>query len=280
MEQLLWDLPEEERLDAVWYYEDYFADAGPENENRVLRELKNPETVADNIRAGYLERLSAEEGSPAPDAGMGAGEHSGGQREAAEGQGAGGAGGNGTGAFGGAGGAGGNGTGAFGGAGGAGGNGTGAFGGAGGAGGNGTGAFGGAGGRMFGGAVPGGRGERYSEGAESGAGRGVLTAAVLILLIIFALPISGMLLAFCVLMLGLFAGFGIGGVAMVLIGNGITNAAVSSGIALLFSGAGLIVAAFGIFFIVFAVNCGFRAVPSVFRGVTGLLRRLTGRRAA
>ncbi len=138
---------------------------------------------------------------------------------------------------------------------------------------------------MFGGAVPGGRGERYSEGAESGAGRGVLTAAVLILLIIFALPISGMLLAFCVLMLGLFAGFGIGGVAMVaagvvLIGNGITNAAVSSGIALLFSGAGLIVAAFGIFFIVFAVNCGFRAVPSVFRGVTGLLRRLTGRRAA
>lgn len=211
MEQLLWDLPEEERLDAVWYYEDYFADAGPENENRVLRELKNPETVADNIRAGYLERLSAEEGSPAPDAGMGAGEHSGGQREAAEGQGAGGAGGNGTGAFGG--------------------------------------------------------------------------AAALILLIIFALPISGILLAFCVLMLGLFAGFGIGGVAMVaagvvLIGNGITNAAVSSGIALLFSGAGLIVAAFGIFFIVFAVNCGFRAVPSVFRGITGLLRRLTGRRAA
>ena len=221
MEQLLWDLPEEERLDAVWYYEDYFADAGPENENRVLRELKNPETVADNIRAGYLERLSAEEGSPAPDAGMGTWEHSGGQREAAEGQGAGGAGGNG--------------------------------GGAGGAGGNGTGAFGG--------------------------------AAALILLIIFALPISGILLAFCVLMLGLFAGFGIGGVAMVaagvvLIGNGITNAAVSSGIALLFSGAGLIVAAFGIFFIVFAVNCGFRAVPSVFRGITGLLRRLTGRRAA
>ena len=235
MEQLLWDLPEEERLDAVWYYEDYFADAGPENENRVLRELKNPETVADNIRAGYLERLSAEEGSPAPDAGMGTWEHSGGQREAAEGQGAGGAGGNG------------------GGAGGAGGNGGGAFGGAGGGGGNGTGAFGG--------------------------------AAALILLIIFALPISGILLAFCVLMLGLFAGFGIGGVAMVaagvvLIGNGITNAAVSSGIALLFSGAGLIVAAFGIFFIVFAVNCGFRAVPSVFRGITGLLRRLTGRRAA
>lgn len=249
LEQLLWDLPEEERLDAVWYYEDYFADAGPENENRVLRELKNPETVADNIRAGYLERLSAEEGSPAPDAGMGTWEHSGGQREAAEGQGAGGAGGNG----GGAGGAGGNGGGAFGGAGGAGGNGTGAFGGAGGAGGNGTGVFGG--------------------------------AAALILLIIFALPISGILLAFCVLMLGLFAGFGIGGVAMVaagvvLIGNGITNAAVSSGIALLFSGAGLIVAAFGIFFIVFAVNCGFRAVPSVFRGITGLLRRLTGRRAA
>ena len=60
LEQLLWDLPEEERLDAIWYYEDYFADAGAENEQRVLHELKSPELVADNIRAGYFERVSAE----------------------------------------------------------------------------------------------------------------------------------------------------------------------------------------------------------------------------
>ena len=260
LEQLLWDLPEEERLDAVWYYEDYFADAGPENEQRVLRELKDPETVADNIRAGYLERLPAEEGGKAPDAAGEAAESAAMQSDAAKEQetSAGGVpGGNGGGMFGGRGGAPGGNGGMFGG--------SGAPGGRGGAPGRSTGMLGG--------------------NAAGSTGRAVLTAAAVILLIIFAVPIGSMLFAFCVLMFGLFAGFGISGVAMVaagvvLIGNGITNAAVSSGIALLFSGSGLIVTALGIFFIVFAVNCGFRAVPAVFRGMLGLLRRLTGRRAA
>ncbi|MDE7299432.1 MAG: hypothetical protein K2N94_11475 [Lachnospiraceae bacterium] len=104
----------------------------------------------------------------------------------------------------------------------------------------------------------------------------------MILFIIFAVPIGSVLFAFCAVMLGLFLGFGIGGVAMVsagvvLIGNGLANLSAGYGIVCLFSGSGLIVAAIGIFFIIFAVNCGFRAVPAVFRGLKGLFRKLTER---
>ena len=49
---LLGDLSEEEREEAVQYYEDYFADAGPEMEEQVIKELGSPEKVALMIREG------------------------------------------------------------------------------------------------------------------------------------------------------------------------------------------------------------------------------------
>ena len=49
---LLGDLSEEEREEAVQYYEDYFADAGPEMEEQIIKELGSPEKVALMIREG------------------------------------------------------------------------------------------------------------------------------------------------------------------------------------------------------------------------------------
>ena len=301
--QILWDLPEDERMDAVWYYEDYFADAGVENEQQVLRELGSPERVAEKIRASFEERLASEAAidSFSKETKNGENQNNFGidneikevfgentetknsftldsskdeKRESFGGtdtkiedfgksdskmqehnfNNAGGSNGN-TGDFGSAG---------YGGS-------TGGFGGAGGYGGS-EGGFGGAGG--------------YGGGAGGSGGKGVqlrtksyLTPAVLFLLLIFiGIPIGGpILLAFCMVMLGFFIGFGVGGVGMVaggvvLFGNGIANISLSSGIALLLSGSGLVVAAIGIFFIIFAMNCGFRAVPAVFRWITKLFR--------
>ena len=48
-------LPEEERASALRYYEEYFDDAGPENERRVIEDLGAPETVAGQILADYRE---------------------------------------------------------------------------------------------------------------------------------------------------------------------------------------------------------------------------------
>lgn len=50
LEKLLQDIPEQERLDAMAYYNDYFDEAGEENEEQVLRELGSPEQVAANIK--------------------------------------------------------------------------------------------------------------------------------------------------------------------------------------------------------------------------------------
>ena len=52
LRELLGDLSEEERQEAIQYYEDYFADAGEENEERVIEELGSPEKVALMIREG------------------------------------------------------------------------------------------------------------------------------------------------------------------------------------------------------------------------------------
>ena len=51
LESLLWDLSESDRLDAIAYYNDYFDEAGVENEERVLKELGSPERVAAMIKA-------------------------------------------------------------------------------------------------------------------------------------------------------------------------------------------------------------------------------------
>ena len=49
LEYLLSGLPENERMDALAYYNDYFDDAGVENEQQVIRELGSPEAVAQII---------------------------------------------------------------------------------------------------------------------------------------------------------------------------------------------------------------------------------------
>lgn len=51
LENLLADIPETERREALEFYENYFDDAGPENETLVLQELGSPEKVAAIIKA-------------------------------------------------------------------------------------------------------------------------------------------------------------------------------------------------------------------------------------
>lgn len=50
--ELLQDIPAEERVAAMEYYNDYFDDAGGENEQQVIRELGSPEQVAAEVKAG------------------------------------------------------------------------------------------------------------------------------------------------------------------------------------------------------------------------------------
>lgn len=50
LERLLMDIPENDRLDAIAYYHDYFDEAGAENESQVIRELGSPEKVAATIK--------------------------------------------------------------------------------------------------------------------------------------------------------------------------------------------------------------------------------------
>lgn len=52
LKNLLSDIPEGEREEALNYYEDYFDDAGVENEEEVVRSLGSPEKVAKTIRDG------------------------------------------------------------------------------------------------------------------------------------------------------------------------------------------------------------------------------------
>lgn len=50
--ELLQDIPVEERVSAMEYYNDYFDDAGEENEEQVIRELGSPEQVAAEVKTG------------------------------------------------------------------------------------------------------------------------------------------------------------------------------------------------------------------------------------
>lgn len=54
LKRLLADIPAEEREEALQYYEDYFDDAGRENEAEVIRELESPQRVAENIKSGFF----------------------------------------------------------------------------------------------------------------------------------------------------------------------------------------------------------------------------------
>ena len=50
LKKLLGDIPADERAEALQYYEDYFEDAGAENEAEVIRELESPQRVAATIK--------------------------------------------------------------------------------------------------------------------------------------------------------------------------------------------------------------------------------------
>ena len=50
LEQLLLDISEEERADALAFYRSYFEDAGEGNEASILQELESPEKVAEIIK--------------------------------------------------------------------------------------------------------------------------------------------------------------------------------------------------------------------------------------
>ncbi len=51
LEELLRDIPQEERIEALAYYNGYFEDAGVENEANIMKELESPEKVAKIIKA-------------------------------------------------------------------------------------------------------------------------------------------------------------------------------------------------------------------------------------
>lgn len=54
---LLQDVPAEERVATMQYYNDYFDDAGEENEEKVIEELGSPEQVAAEMKAGLGRRM-------------------------------------------------------------------------------------------------------------------------------------------------------------------------------------------------------------------------------
>ena len=58
LQVLLSDISENEREEALQYYNDYFDDAGPEEEARILKELGSPEQVARKIKAGLSDDAS------------------------------------------------------------------------------------------------------------------------------------------------------------------------------------------------------------------------------
>ncbi len=64
LEQLLSSLPEQERRDAMNYYEEYFVSAGPEKEAEAIRELGTPEEAARKILEGS-DAVPPESGAPA-----------------------------------------------------------------------------------------------------------------------------------------------------------------------------------------------------------------------
>ena len=67
LERLLADIPENDRLDAIEYYNNYFDEAGAENEAQVIRELGSPGRVAAIIKADYEGNNGEEREVPAGD---------------------------------------------------------------------------------------------------------------------------------------------------------------------------------------------------------------------
>ncbi|WP_461813126.1 DUF1700 domain-containing protein [Faecalimonas sp.] len=61
LEKLLREISQEERREALQYYEDYFADAGIENEQHIIDELESPKKVAQTIKEGLLGKEDSSE---------------------------------------------------------------------------------------------------------------------------------------------------------------------------------------------------------------------------
>lgn len=61
LDALLQDISIEERTEAMQYYNDYFDDAGIEQEDTIIKELGSPAKVAAEVKAGL--KMSAEETS-------------------------------------------------------------------------------------------------------------------------------------------------------------------------------------------------------------------------
>ncbi|MGN0482517.1 MAG: DUF1700 domain-containing protein [Lachnospiraceae bacterium] len=59
--QLLSDLSEEERQEAIAFYASYFDDAGEDNEASIIQELESPEKVAATIKEGLVGNYGVEE---------------------------------------------------------------------------------------------------------------------------------------------------------------------------------------------------------------------------
>lgn len=59
--ELLADMPPAEREEAIQYYNDYFDDAGVENEQGVIASLGTPEQLAETIKAGLFDGGNAGE---------------------------------------------------------------------------------------------------------------------------------------------------------------------------------------------------------------------------
>lgn len=54
LESLLWNISPAEREEALQYYNDYFDDAGAENEQTVIETLGDPEKIAETIKKDLL----------------------------------------------------------------------------------------------------------------------------------------------------------------------------------------------------------------------------------
>lgn len=57
LKNLLNDIPDGEREEALNFYNDYFDEAGSENEDNVIMDLESPEKVAEIIKAGLNDKV-------------------------------------------------------------------------------------------------------------------------------------------------------------------------------------------------------------------------------
>ena len=65
-------IPGGERDEAMAYYEEYFDEAGPQNEERVIGELGSPERVAEQIKADFAAKEYGQPGASAAKRGVSA----------------------------------------------------------------------------------------------------------------------------------------------------------------------------------------------------------------